>query len=94
MTLEGILYRMRTGVPWRDVPQEFGRWSKIFRRFNLWSRKGVMAEIFKFLSSLHDPDWFLLTVVLSKLIKTAQLFGTAKMKQLAAAGVVKRQRST
>ncbi|MFN4054293.1 MAG: IS5 family transposase [Alishewanella aestuarii] len=57
MTLEGILYRMRTGVPWRDVPQEFGRWSKIFRRFNLWSRKGVMAEIFKFLSALHDPEW-------------------------------------
>ena len=24
MTLEGILYRMRTGIPWRDLPQEFG----------------------------------------------------------------------
>lgn len=57
MTLEGILYRMRTGIPWRDIPQEFGRWSKIFRRFNLWSRKGVMTEIFNFLSSLRDPQW-------------------------------------
>jgi transposase len=57
MTLEGILFRMRTGIPWRDIPKEFGCWSKIFRRFNLWSRKGVMSEIFNFLSSLRDPEW-------------------------------------
>lgn len=57
MTLEGILYRMRTGIPWRDMPKEFGSWNTIFRRFNLWSRKGVMSEIFKFLSALNDPDW-------------------------------------
>jgi transposase len=57
MTLEGILYRMRTGIPWRDMPKEFGCWNTIFRRFNLWSRKGVMSEIFKFVSALNDPDW-------------------------------------
>ena len=44
LTLEGILYRMRTGCPWRDLPSEFGRWNTVFRRFNLWSRKGVMAQ--------------------------------------------------
>ncbi|WP_139016273.1 MULTISPECIES: transposase, partial [unclassified Pseudoalteromonas] len=26
-TLEGILYKMRTGIPWRDLPSDFGRWS-------------------------------------------------------------------
>lgn len=57
MTLEGILFRMRTGIPWRDIPQEFGNWNTIFRRFNLWSRKGVMTEILRFLSSLRDPQW-------------------------------------
>src|SRR5690606_21306088 len=36
MTLEGILYRMRTGIPWRDLPSDFGQWSSVFRRFNLW----------------------------------------------------------
>lgn len=39
MTLEGILYRMRTGIPWRDLPSEFGGWSTVFRRVNLWSKK-------------------------------------------------------
>ncbi len=41
-TLEGILYKMRTGIPWRDLPSDFGRWSAIYRRFNLWSKKGIL----------------------------------------------------
>ena len=43
LTLEGIFFRMRTGCPWRDLPREFGHWNTVFRRFNLWSRKGVMS---------------------------------------------------
>lgn len=56
-TLEGILYRMRTGCPWRDLPVEFGHWNSVFRRFNLWSRKGIMAQIFKALSFDTDTEW-------------------------------------
>ena len=57
MTLEGILFRLRTGIPWRDLPHEFGHWSKVFRRFNLWSKKGIMDEIFRCLSRRHDTQW-------------------------------------
>ena len=57
MTLEGILYRMRTGCPWRDLPGEFGNWNTVFRRFNLWSRKGVMTHVFKALSKETDTEW-------------------------------------
>lgn len=56
-TLEGILYRMRTGCPWRDLPAQFGHWNTVFRRFNLWSRKGVMAHVFKALSFDTDTEW-------------------------------------
>jgi transposase len=35
MTVEGILYRLRTGIPWRDLPADFGLWNSVFRRFNL-----------------------------------------------------------
>lgn len=38
-TVEGILYRIRVGCPWRDLPEEFGRWDKIYKRFNEWSKK-------------------------------------------------------
>ncbi|RQJ37747.1 hypothetical protein IPC3_25915 [Pseudomonas aeruginosa] len=37
MTVEGMLYRMRTGCPWRDLPKEFGNWNKVYKRFNAWS---------------------------------------------------------
>ncbi len=57
MTLEGILYRMRTGIPWRDLPPDFGQWSTVFRRFNLWSRKGILNNIFKALSYITDCEW-------------------------------------
>ncbi|MEM0912020.1 MAG: IS5 family transposase [Pseudomonadota bacterium] len=67
MTLEGILYRMRTGIPWRDLPREFGDWSAVFRRFNLWSKKGVMAEIFRYLSRLNDSQWLFIDGSIVKL---------------------------
>lgn len=57
MTVEGILHRMRTGVQWRDLPEAFGDWSQIYRRFNRWSEKGVMTAIFRFLSSQYDREW-------------------------------------
>ncbi|MFQ0998047.1 transposase [Gilliamella sp. BG6] len=58
MTFEGILFRMRTGIPWRDLPEEFGGWSTVYRRFNLWSKKGILVDIFKHLSQLADSEPF------------------------------------
>ena len=57
MTFDGILYRMRTGCPWRDLPEEFGRWNTVFKRFNLWSKNGVFELIFNQLSANPDPEW-------------------------------------
>lgn len=69
MTLEGILYRIRTGIPWRDLPKEFGDWNTVFRRFNLWSKKGIMTKIFEFLSRLNDPQWLFID---GSIVKTHQ----------------------
>ncbi|PHM61132.1 IS5 family transposase [Xenorhabdus ishibashii] len=57
LTVEGILYRMRTSVPWRDLPPEFGKWNSVFQRFNAWSKKGVLQLIFKWLSGFADREW-------------------------------------
>ena len=56
-TVEAILYRMRTGIPWRDLPSAFGHWNTVFRRFNLWSKKGVLELIFNSLSVNSDAEW-------------------------------------
>ena len=56
-TVEGILYRMRVGCPWRDLPGDFGYWNAVYRRFNEWSSKGKLLEIFKSLVSDPDLEW-------------------------------------
>jgi transposase len=34
-TMEGILYRLRVGRPWQDLPEYFGLWDTIYRRFSV-----------------------------------------------------------
>ncbi|MFO7578750.1 MAG: transposase, partial [Nitrosomonas halophila] len=50
LTVEGILYRMRVGCPWRDLPKAFGCWNSIYKRFNAWSLSKKWLNIFKALS--------------------------------------------
>ena len=46
-TVKGIIYRMVCGVPWRDLPPHFGNWNSIYSCFRRWSRKKVIAKVFK-----------------------------------------------
>ncbi|SDI10045.1 transposase, partial [Nitrosomonas sp. Nm132] len=55
MTVEGVLYRMRVGCPWRDLPEVFGCWNSIYKRFNAWSSTNKWSRVFKAL--IIDPDW-------------------------------------
>jgi transposase len=56
-TVEGILYRMRTGLPWRDLPSFFGVWISIYQQFNRWSSKNKLMGIFKSLVIEPDLEW-------------------------------------
>ena len=44
-TVEGILFRMRTGTPWRDLPEHFGTWNSIYKAFKYWSKKGLWKKL-------------------------------------------------
>jgi transposase len=55
MFVEGVLWVVRTGSPWRDLPEAFGEWNSVFRRFSRWSAKGVWWRIFEAMSD--DPDF-------------------------------------
>ncbi len=50
----GMLYRLRTGLPWRDLPDYFGHWNSVYKKFNSWSAKGIWAKVFEFL--VVEPD--------------------------------------
>ena len=58
--IEGILYRMRTGCPWRDLPASFGKCQAIYNCFNRWSKKGIIHNIFKILSADADKEWLMM----------------------------------
>ena len=53
--LEGVLWLVRTGAPWRDLPPHFGKWGSVWKRFKRWADKGVFKRIFNELSG--DPDF-------------------------------------
>jgi len=53
--VEAVLWIVRTGAPWRDLPAAFGKWSSVWKRFQRGALKGVFERIFEALS--HDPDF-------------------------------------
>ena len=45
MMLEAMLWILRTGARWRDLPAEYGSWKTVYTRFSRWSRKGVLKDV-------------------------------------------------
>jgi transposase len=43
--LNGILFRVRTGVPWRDLPERYGPWETVYKRFARWQTDGTWAQV-------------------------------------------------
>lgn len=43
--VDGILWILRTGAPWRDVPEEFGPWATVWDLFDTWNDDGTLDEI-------------------------------------------------
>ena len=48
---EALLYLARTGVPWRDLPSEFGRWEAAYNRFRRWVASGGLRRLFDLLTA-------------------------------------------
>lgn len=45
MVLDGIFWVLRTGSPWRDLPEEFGTWKTAWRMFDRWTSDGTLDAI-------------------------------------------------
>lgn len=76
--MEAILWKLRTGAPWRDVPEEFCPWKTAYNRFNRWAAKGLWENFFlsyeaKLIRSGYSP-----TEVMSALISMQVELGVAK----------------
>jgi transposase len=57
--INAVLWIAKTGAPWRDLPERFGKWNSVAKRLARWAAKGVWRRIFE---ELKDPDleWLIL----------------------------------
>lgn len=83
-TVQGILYRMRTGLPWRDLPSKFGTWNSIYKTFNRWPLKNKLLKIFKSLVREPDCEWQFLD---ASIVKAHQHTAGAASEENQAIGV-------
>ncbi|WP_422664870.1 IS5 family transposase [Acrocarpospora corrugata] len=52
--IDGIRFRVRTGIPWRDMPAEYGPWGRAYDLFRRWQRNGTWQRIFTELQARAD----------------------------------------
>ena len=61
LAIEGMAWKYRTGAPWRDVPERFGKWNSIYKRFARWAEDGtwdkLLAEVQKQSDAAGKLDW-------------------------------------
>ncbi len=59
--MNGILWVLRTGAPWRDLPERYGKWTTIYSRFQRWRKQGVWDRILSELQTIRSRnkqiDW-------------------------------------
>ena len=61
--LNGVVWRLNTGAPWRDLPERYGAWATVYSRFRRWQRAGVWDRALAALQAEADArgelDWSL-----------------------------------
>jgi transposase len=75
--IEGIIYRYRCGIAWRDVPGEFGPWQTIWKRHRRYSGDGtwdsILAALLTVADSQGEVDW---SVSVDSTVNRAHQHGT------------------
>jgi transposase len=69
--VEGVLWIVRTGAPWRDLPDCFGKWFSVWKRFRRWALSGVFERLFQTLSGEPDFEYALIDGTIVKVHRHA-----------------------
>jgi transposase len=95
---EGMLWIARTGSQWRQLPDEYGKWNSVFRRFRRWTALGVFDALVESLSELvereRSADMVDTTIVRAHHCTVGLKRGLRIKRPSAARAVASRQKST
>src|SRR5688572_3084230 len=58
--MEAVLWIVRVGAPWRDLPASFGKWNSVFQRFRRWAKSAVFDQVFEALSEDADFEYVII----------------------------------
>ena len=75
--VEAVLFRYRSGIPWRDLPDRFGDWNNTHRRFSRWAKSAVWKRIFAHLADDADNEYAMID---STIVRAHQHSAGAKKK--------------
>lgn len=93
--LEAMLWILRTGAPWRDLPAEYGCWQTVYTRLSRWSQKNVLKRVFDKLAEDRDGEGYMIDGTIVRAHQDAA--GAPKKaanKRLAVPAAVHRRSST
>ena len=100
--INGIVWKLATGAPWRDLPERYGSWQTVSTRFRRWTPGGVwdriLAAVQRRADAAGQPDWTVHfvdgTVIRARQHAAGAKGGTRRRKRSARAGAASRRRST
>jgi transposase len=55
--LNAVIWKVKTGIPWRDIPRRYGKWKVIYNRFYRWAKAGYFSKIFTAIQIEVDDEW-------------------------------------
>jgi transposase len=58
--VEAVIWKYRAGVPWRDLPERFGDWKNVHRRFSQWAQSEVWDRVFAALVKDRDNEYLMI----------------------------------
>ena len=58
--VDAVIFRYRTSIPWRDLPERYGHWKTAHRRYRRWCESGVFARVFAMLARDADNEFMML----------------------------------
>ena len=75
--IEAVIWKFRSGAPWRDLPERFGDWKNVHQRFSRWAKSGVWEKVFLQLSADADNEY---AIIDSTIVRAHQHSAGAQKK--------------